>query len=286
MRIWQVKFEVYKSLPSFPVPGELVEELQEKPSYRNEGRLRVNPRGGQLAYTLEGRGLFIAGKKQYALPPGKAFFHLHNDPETVYCYPPDGTEPWKFLWISFFGETLEKMINDIVTRYGYIYTLPRSRGIIKKLEAYRNYRGVIHTMTPLAGAKLVMEVLASLGEKFEKEQTLDPQSNLIKNAQELMLEKLDENLGMERIANELNVSREHLSRVFREQTGLSPHEYLTRRKMRYACYLLRDTNLTCKEIASRIGYDDPASFSRAFKNEIKISPQDLRITGYIPEEMQ
>jgi len=286
MRIWQVKFEVYKSLPSFPVPGELVEEVQDKPSYKHEGRLRGNVRGGQLACTLEGRGLFIVGKREYSLPPGKAFFHLHNDAKTVYCYPSDGTVPWRFLWISLFGETLEKMIRDIVARYGYIYTLPRNKGIIKKLEAYRNYRGVIHTMTPLAGAKLVMEVLASLGEEFEKEHALDPQGNLVRNAQELMLENLDKNLGVEKIAGELNVSREHLSRVFREQTGLSPHEYLTRRKMKYACYLLRDTNLTCKEIAARIGYDDPASFSRAFKNEIKISPQDLRITGYIPEEMQ
>jgi transcriptional regulator GlxA family with amidase domain len=140
----------------------------------------------------------------------------------------------------------------------------------------------VQSLTPLAGAKLVMDVLSSLGESFEKEHKNDPQSILVRKAQELIFENLESNMGIMEIADMLQVSREHLSRVFKAQAGVSPVDYILNSKMKFACHLLKNTNLSCKEIAERVGYDNPSSFNRAFKKTIRITPNELRRIGYAP----
>lgn len=283
MRLWEVDFEVHKKLPSLPVPCVLVDEVQTLPSYRLEGKKRKGTLGCQFVYTLEGEGRYWGRGIEYKLLPGMAFLQKHDDTETAYYYPPGGKETWRFIWISFISETSDKIVMDLVDRYGYIYKLPRNRGIIKKLESYRNVRDILQVLSPLAGANLVMEVLTSLNESIEAEKESDPQSDLIKTAQRFIMENLDKDIGVAEIADLLNISREHLSRVFKEQTGITPLDYMHRKKIRLACHLLRNSTLSCKEIALRTGYENANSFSRVFRSYIHFSPAEIRKNKYYTE---
>lgn len=78
------------------------------------------------------------------------------------------------------------------------------------------------------------------------------------------------------IADSMAVSASYLSRIFHEQTGISPSKYLTDYRMRQARKLLMDTRLTVREIAVRVGYPDPYHFSRNFKNTVGVSPAQYR----------
>ena len=77
---------------------------------------------------------------------------------------------------------------------------------------------------------------------------------------------------LEAIAAELHVSREHLSRVFRAQTGNTLGAFAAEERMRFAARLLRDRTISCKEIAERIGFESASSFARAFRMRYKVSP--------------
>jgi AraC-like DNA-binding protein len=64
------------------------------------------------------------------------------------------------------------------------------------------------------------------------------------------------------------LSEDHLRKLFREETGRTPLEYLTDRRIIYAKRLLANkyvSLMTVKEIAGLVGYDDPYYFSRLFK---------------------
>jgi len=54
---------------------------------------------------------------------------------------------------------------------------------------------------------------------------------------------------------------------------MSPIDYFIRLKIHFACQLLTQTDLKIKEIADRIGYDDPYYFSRLFKQVTGQSPK-------------
>lgn len=282
MRLWEVKFEVHKALKTLPRPGEIVLEKQFHPSYHLEGSQRQGTIGGQFVCTIQGEGCFRGGSTVTRLTPGTAFLHNHTDADTAYYYPPDGVEPWIFLWISFFHGSIENIIRDINERYGYIFHLPTDSALIKRLQSYQGFHDTIQILTPLAGGGLVMRVLTDIGEYAEKDLISDPQSNLVRRAQQMIMENLSHNITINDIAKEIKVSREHLSRVFKEQAGMPPQQYIQKMKMRYAGNLLRRSDLSCKEIAERLGYDNQAAFTRAFKNIFKISPSAMRESGVHP----
>ena len=282
-RVWEVNFEIPARLPSLPYPGIVVEEVQRVPEYNIQGRTRKNMTGCQLSCTLEGEGVFRYKRQEYRLTPGMAFLHNHNDANTAYYYPANGKQPWRFIWLAFFSETVESIVREMVSRYGYIYRLPLDGGIVKKLKSYKNYRGTLQMLSPLEAARMVMDILTGLDKHIETEYVETAQSNLIRRVQEYIFENIGNDIGVDQIARSLGVSREHLSRIFRQQLNESPSEYLRKRKMELACKLLISTNLTCKEIAERIGYENSVSFNRAFKHLVKMPPGQLREIGYVPE---
>lgn len=270
----------------FPVPGELVEELQETPAYRIDEKYRSgSTRGGQLSCTLEGEGRFWdeEEKKEYVLTPGRAFFARHRFKDVSYYYPPDGKVPWKTLWISFGGKAAEEMIDEIVSKYGHIYNLPLTEGVIKRLLAYRNYNQTVQPLTSGAGAKMVMDIFTSLTERDEKALLNDPQNDLVRQVRQYMLENIGNDYGVADVADSLNLSREHLSRFFSKRMGLSLAEYIRQSKIRRACHLLRETRYSCSDIGKKVGYRNSASFSRVFKSVMGMTPENFRKIGYIPK---
>ncbi len=277
MRVWEVQFEIHQPLPSLPQPTVIVEEIQNSPGYGFEGFKRHDV-GGQLVITIAGRGRLRIGKNYYDLLPGMAFLHNHQDPQVGYHYPPDGSETWRFLWIAFAGK-VENIINDLNQYYGYIYHLSFNGKIIKRLSAYHHLRGLLQVRAPFAGARMVMEILADLSDNVERELVQTPQSILITKFQQYIIENIASDLSVGQVAAKFQVSREHLTRMFKKQTGTTPHAYITRRRLQLACDLLQQTNLSCKEIADRVGYKDLTVFYRAFKTVLKITPNALRASG-------
>ena len=64
----------------------------------------------------------------------------------------------------------------------------------------------------------------------------------------------------------------YFSRLFKDVTGYTPKEYVTRRRIGKAQCLLIYTSLSLTEISSRVGYDDPNYFGKMFKKIIGMSP--------------
>lgn len=271
IRLWSLRFQLLRPMETLPVPYEIVLEKQISPAYHLEGRGRP-PDHAQIVCTLSGEGAFRLKEKVYKLTPGMTFMAQLGDPDTAYYYPGHASEPWIFLWISFDGFRAVEIIREMNERYGYVFQLPLDSGFVKHLETYKSPRGTLRFVTPTEGAKIVHDALASLGETIEQPEMLSRRSKLIRAAQELITTHLDRSLDLEAVARTLQVSREHLSRVFHAQTGTTPGEFATQERMRAAGRLLREGNLNCKEIAVRLGFGSASSFARAFRTHYHVSP--------------
>ncbi len=91
-----------------------------------------------------------------------------------------------------------------------------------------------------------------------------------------MSEHLDEPLRISDLARQAGLSADYFTELFRMQTGTSPREYRQLLRMHKACQLLHGTDLKLKEIAARLGYQDPFHFSRTFKASQGESPTAYR----------
>jgi AraC-like DNA-binding protein len=78
------------------------------------------------------------------------------------------------------------------------------------------------------------------------------------------------------LARATGLSVSHFNREFREWTGYAPVEYQRRHRIGRARALLADGTLSIKEVAARVGFDDPYHFSRVFRQVDGLSPSQYR----------
>ncbi len=82
--------------------------------------------------------------------------------------------------------------------------------------------------------------------------------------------------GVNRYAEQLGVSPNHLNKVVKAHTGRTASEWVQISRLNYAKYLLRDTNIPIIDVAARVGLFDQSYFSRFFKKHTGMSPLEYR----------
>ena len=102
-------------------------------------------------------------------------------------------------------------------------------------------------------------------------------NDIINNAVDYINEHYaDEDISLDSVAEEINISANYLSAVFSNKVGLSFVEYVTKKRMAKAKILLRNTSKRSGEIANEIGYKDPRYFSFVFKKNQGCTPSQYR----------
>ena len=89
----------------------------------------------------------------------------------------------------------------------------------------------------------------------------------------------NEDLSLNQVASQVNVSPNHLSAMFSQKTGHTFIRYLTDVRMNKARELLKCTNMRSNEISEKVGYKDPHYFSHLFKKNQGCTPMQYREGG-------
>ena len=87
---------------------------------------------------------------------------------------------------------------------------------------------------------------------------------------------LGEELSRDMIAAQVGFSPEHVSRLFKQETGMNLIDYIQTERLNAACNLLLSTAMPISEIAMRTGYDNFAYFSKAFRKFTGVAPSQYR----------
>jgi AraC family transcriptional regulator len=98
----------------------------------------------------------------------------------------------------------------------------------------------------------------------------------LRKVRELMVNHLEDEFSLIRLAREAGMSEFHFSRAFKRTTGLTPSQYFIDLRLEKARRLLRETNRSAIEIGLEVGYTNPSHFARIFHREVGISPSDYR----------
>ena len=86
----------------------------------------------------------------------------------------------------------------------------------------------------------------------------------------------DTELTLDKLANLIFVSKEHLIRIFKKLTGCTPFEYLTLLRLQLSCQRLLLRNDPIKKIYSDLGFKNHDAFLHAFKKVLGCTPQQFR----------
>ncbi len=162
-----------------------------------------------------------------------------------------------FATVSMLGQ-LGYESKDLVDRCGDFQTMTTVFSSVEQTKAY--LRGVF-------------EAAIDLREAVSQRKY----SSLLKNARVYIEQNFDnEEISLNTVAASVNLSPNHFSTIFNQETGQTFIEFLTHVRMEKAKELLRGTSMRMSEIAYAVGYKDAHYFSYLFKKTQDCTPREFR----------
>lgn len=91
--------------------------------------------------------------------------------------------------------------------------------------------------------------------------------------------QMEQRLSLESLAVQARLSPYHFLRIFRQVTGLTPHQYILRTRLRESAVRMDNKRAKILDIALDSGFGDVSNFNRAFRTEFGVSPRAFRSEG-------
>ena len=113
--------------------------------------------------------------------------------------------------------------------------------------------------------------------KFNPNSTLQTHIVRIHEAIIYIEQNLEKDLSLQQLARKSCYSPFHFHRIFSDLNRETPHEFVTRKRIeKIAWILLKDKSVPIQELVYKYGFDNPVSFSKAFKKYYGLSASELR----------
>lgn len=124
-------------------------------------------------------------------------------------------------------------------------------------------------------ASQLRSMICLLGEKSQEQM-----ANVLRSTTQFILDyirmHISEDVSTAALSKASGYSSGYLSRIFKQQQGISIHDYVTMARMQLAREFLCNSNLKIYEIAASCGYDSTAYFIKVFKNNTGMTPQEYK----------
>lgn len=113
--------------------------------------------------------------------------------------------------------------------------------------------------------------------RFLQPRCSTPRASLhVRKAKQILDTRFKESINFSDVASSLYISQDYLRQLFKETYGDSPIHYLIKKRLDFACEMLKMTDRPIHEIAVAAGIDNPYYFSRIFKKIKGCSPSQFR----------
>lgn len=268
------KSEVYFSSPSQTAKKIYFYPISAGHFFCVEGYhlVRKNYNSLLITHILDGSFTYIKDGKHITAHKG--------DTVILDCYKPHEyytNDSFESIWIHIAGANSYELFEEI----------ERSEGNLVKCKDVQHLRKLLfRVFDGMKGDYPTTELSVSLDIYKIFTELLNPQStkskgksnyeDSIQTVKEYIAENLNENLTVGALAEIVNMSSSHFSRVFKQQTGFSPYDYILISRLNRAKYLLQVTDMTVSAIAYEIGFNSESNFIYFFTENEGISPGKFR----------
>jgi AraC family transcriptional regulator of arabinose operon len=244
------------------------------------GHLRERTEGVDQAifiYCTAGRGWCELAGRRHEVSAGEL---LVVPPEAPHVYGADERRPWTIPWVHATGANvgwyLEELGVSLERPVLYLGEDPQLLALFEEVleVAEHGYAPARLLYAAQTMGHLIGVMIWHRNQQWRGDP--DPDQKIAQSI-EYMKQHLAQPLHISNLATMTNLSASHYTALFKKHTGYAPIDYFIRLRMHRACQLLDTTELTIKQIAAALGYDDPFYFSRVFKSVNEAAPKEYRM---------
>lgn len=243
----------------------------------HKGVVNGNRPSYSLHFVLFGQGVLVTedGKKRI-LRRGQSFLLYQGE---RYSYYPDPSDPWSYLWVDFTGKEVETLFELCgFTKENFCKALKNFDEFIRLMQDMHSEYRAGETYKLKCEAYFLL-IVGKLIDQMDQENISfkDRQSRkVVLDVISFLSNNFNMNLTNEMIAKESGVSLRTLTEFFVANINMTPMQYLTSYRVAIACERFQKTDMSVKDVATWTGYDDEKYFSRIFRKEKGISPQEYK----------
>lgn len=234
-----------------------------------------------LIYCVSGKGHYsIGGGEPHPVDENQYIILPSGMPYTFWA---DNDDPWTIYWVHFQGSLANHFVTyPIMTRSilpGNDSRLQARLDLFERIyssftmayvEDFMVYASMC--LYPFLSSFINLKAFRNMASSvnIKEEQTF---STLVIH---YMQENIANNLSLNDFASNFNYSPSHFSALFQKETGYSPINYYIQLKMRRACQYIERSSMKLNEVAQKVGFSEPAYFSRIFTKIMGMSPSEYR----------
>ncbi|MBQ8822372.1 MAG: AraC family transcriptional regulator [Lachnospiraceae bacterium] len=248
--------------------------------YLKATKSHTSRRSGLTSYLFflveEGSGSLTYNGKEYPLQTGDCVFidcsqpYAHTTAENL----------WTLRWVHFYGPNMSAIYDKYLERGGSAHFTPGSG------ENYRQLVDAIYSIAdgdiPLKDMKICEKITMLL--TLLMEDSWQPMQGAparesrrsLTDVKEYLDTHLQEKITLDELAGRFYIDKYYLSKLFKQQFGVSVMQYLMHQRITTAKRLLRFTDLSIEKIGQECGMEDSNYFARAFRKVEGCSPTEYR----------
>ncbi|MBR5308186.1 MAG: AraC family transcriptional regulator [Clostridia bacterium] len=181
--------------------------------------------------------------------------------------------PWSIYWLVTDGIQIEQILSGMgITRekpYIYINNPQKLKSIYNEIYEKINREDIVSKMECKS---LLYSLFASVAEETAH---LNGNSH-VDTALRYIHRNYCDNISVNGISKAISLNPNYFSKLFKQNTGMTPNAYINSLRIKKAKFLLKNTDMKISDISKTVGFDDAFYFSRIFKKSENISPNEYR----------
>ena len=230
----------------------------------------------QIVYISSGKGILEVQDAEPIMIEAGTIFLLF--PNIWHRYRPLLETGWEEFWVGFSGHYVEYLMQqdcfnpqNPVLKVGFDNEILHI--FIRLIDTSKQESRFFSQMASCFVIQLLGLVNAAA---LMMDKTKSRQEQIIQAIRFKIHENWNEDLDYEQISAENNITYDFFRKAFKSVIGIAPGQYLLNIKIEKAAQMLRETNLTISEIATKTGFENEFYFSRMFKNKMNCTASSYR----------
>ncbi len=217
----------------------------------------------EIYYLLKGPCWYFIDSKSYRLTDGDLALIPPGVIHKASYETPTYSRKLVFCAESMIPTSVREILHQIPYFAASAETAPIIQEIFDTLEKEANSPNVFSKDVIRMKVAQLFLLIAQQGQREPREKEESP---IVEKATRYIRGHYADSVTLQDVAAFCYVSREHLSRIFKKETGFGFNEYLNEYRLKKANAMLReDPKLTVAEVALRCGFNDSNYFSRQYK---------------------
>lgn len=217
---------------------------------------------GRMNLRIDDKNMVIHGNQAWCVYPGPLFDYSPAQPDGY----------WSHHYVTFHGKLTENYLAEKLLPFNPQPVLPGMH-MGERMEKLRK----LITRPDRQGQWVATNILEGLLlDLAEARTTIADYPIWLPEILQMLDKLLTGTIDYSQLAAEFNMTEHSLRRYFKAQLGVPIHTYVLMKKMAMASDLLRNSNMSIKEIARHLGYSDVYFFHRQFKQHQGIPPRQYR----------